>query len=157
MKGGLTEASLFLYREYDMCIKIREPGFPRKRTRSSVSTLFIFVALFLVQIAMPVNATETGVRGTVLWGPVRPGPERLGQSDEAPFSAKFLVLAAGQEVTRFKSDKKGNFEVLLPAGDYTIVPDKSTPIPGPQRQKKRVSVPVDGFIEVTLRFDTGML
>lgn len=157
MKGGRTAASLFLDREYVMCIKIGDPGNPRKRNCSRVSTLFIFVALFLVQIAMPVNAVETGIRGTVLWGPVRPGPERLGQSDEAPFSATFLVLAAGREVTRFKSDKKGKFEVLLPAGDYTIVPDKSTPIPGPQRQKKNVSVPVDGFIEVTLRFNTGML
>ncbi len=56
----------------------------------------------------------------------------------------------------FKSDKKGNFEVRLPAGDYSIVPDRSTPIFAPQRQAKSVTVPADGFVEVTLRFDTGM-
>lgn len=110
-----------------------------------------------MQTAMPVNAAETGIRGTVLWGPVRPGPEILGQSDEVPLSATFLVFDAGCEVARFKSDKEGNFEVLLPHGDYTVVPDKSTPIIGPQRKKKKVTVPVDGFIEVTLRFNTGML
>jgi len=36
------------------------------------------------------------------------------------------------------------------------VPDKSTTIPGPQSQRKSVTVPADGFVEVTLRFDTGM-
>jgi len=105
---------------------------------------------------MPVSAAETGVRGTVLWGPVNPGPARIGKSDEAPFSATFIVLAAEREVARFKSDKQGHFEVALPAGDYAIVPDNSTPIPAPHSQAKSVIVPENGFVEVTLRFDTGM-
>jgi len=105
---------------------------------------------------MPVNAAETGIRGTVLWGPVKPGPSRLGQSDEEPVQATFLVLGAGGKVTHFKSDAKGIFEVLLPAGEYTIVPDQSTPIPGPGRQKTTVTVPEDGFADVTIRLDTGM-
>ena len=106
--------------------------------------------------AMPVKAAETGIRGTVLWGPIKPGPTRVGQSDEAPFRATFIVLVAECQVARFESDKKGKFEVLLPAGNYTIVPDKSTPIPAPQSQTKTVTVPEDGFAVVTLRFDTGM-
>ena len=106
--------------------------------------------------ALPVSAAEAGIRGTVLWGPINPGPTRVGQSDEAPFRATFIVLVDERQVARFKSDKKGNFEVLLPAGDYTIVPDKSTPIPAPQSQAKTVTVPEDGFAVVTLRFDTGM-
>ena len=105
---------------------------------------------------MPVRGAETGIRGTVLWGPVKPGPTRFGQDDEAPLSATFLVFAAEHVTVRFESDKKGYFEVLLPAGDYTIVPNKGTPIPAPQSQSKPVSVPTDGFVEVTLRFDTGM-
>ena len=105
---------------------------------------------------MPVSAAETGVTGTVLWGPVKPGPETVGQSDEVPFRATFVVFAGERQVARFKSDKMGEFDVLLPAGDYSIVPDKLTPIPAPQSQIKLVSVPVDGFAEVTLRFDTGM-
>lgn len=105
---------------------------------------------------MPVNATETGIRGTALWGPVKPGPSRPGQSNEAPFRATFLVHSAGRKVAQFKSDANGNFEVLLPAGDYVIVPDKSTPMPAPQEQKRSVTVPADGFAVITLRFDTGM-
>jgi len=120
---------------------------------------FLLAAICLASglfAAMPSRADDTGVRGTVLWGPVNPGPTRVGQSDEAPFSATFIVLAAEREVARFKSDKKGHFEVALPAGDYVIVPDNSTPIPAPQSQAKSVIVPEDGFAEVTLRFDTGM-
>jgi hypothetical protein len=107
-------------------------------------------------VTMPVSAAETGVRGTVLWGPVEPGPTKVGQNDEAPFSATFIVFAGESQVAQFKSDKNGNFEVLLPAGDYTIAPDKSTPVPAPQSQAKTVTVPEDGFAVVTLRFDTGM-
>ena len=106
--------------------------------------------------ATPEKAVETGIRGTILWGPVVPGPTREGQSNEAPLSASFLVLGSGQKVASFQSDDKGQFEVVLPAGEYTIVPAKSTPILFPGRQKKTVTVPKDGFAVVTLRFDTGM-
>ena len=73
-----------------------------------------------------------------------------------PLSATFIVLAAGRKVAQFKSDKHGKFEILLPACEFTIVPHKSTPIPVPGSQKKSVTVPADGIIEVTLTFDTGM-
>ena len=102
------------------------------------------------------SAIETGIRGTVLWGPVIPGPASVGQSDEEPFRATFVVFAIGRKVAVFESDDEGNFEVFLPAGTYTVVPDKSTPITVSQSQGKSVTVPADGFIEVTLRFDTGM-
>ena len=105
---------------------------------------------------IPMDPVETGIRGTALWGPVRGGPSRLGQSDEAPLQATFLVLGAGREVAQFKSDAKGRFEILLPAGDYVIVPDRSAPMPAPQHQTKPVTVPEEGFAVVTLRFDTGM-
>lgn len=105
---------------------------------------------------MPVNSAETGIRGTAIWGPVKPGPARLGQSDEERLCATFHVFDSTHEVAQFKSSGKGNFEVSLLPGDYTIIPDKSTPIPAPQSQTKTVTVPEDGFAVVTLSFDTGM-
>ena len=133
------------------------PGHPGGRIYGPIPLLL--AAIFLVgglQAAMPVNAAETGIRGTVLWGPVHGGPTRIGQSEEAPLSASFHVLDSERKVARFKSDDKGYFEVSLPAGEYTIVPDKSTPIPYSQRQRKTVTVPEDGFAVVILKFDTGM-
>jgi len=129
------------------------------KSRTHKPLPFLLAAICLASglfAAMSSRADDTGVRGTVLWGPVCPGPTRVGHSDEAPFSATFIVLAAEREVARFRSDKNGHFEVALPAGDYVIVPENSTPIPAPQSQAKSVNVPEDSFAEVTLRFDTGM-
>jgi hypothetical protein len=116
----------------------------------------VFVAALSQLFALPVNAAETGIRGTVLWGPVTPGPARSGQSDEAPLSATFNVFSGESKVAQFRSDEQGKFELLLSAGDYTIVPDRGTPMPAAQSQVKPVTVPAEGFVEVTLRFDTGM-
>ena len=105
----------------------------------------------------PAYAAETGIRGTVLYGPVHPGPERVGQNNEAPLQASFTVYEAGRKVTGFKSDDQGSFELSLPPGSYTIVPNKGTPIPGPEQQRTRVTVPDVGFVTVTIRLDSGML
>ena len=121
------------------------------------SALLMVVCVLLSGCASaPAHASETGIRGKVLWGPVLPGPTRPGQSDEAPLSASFTVYGADQAVARFRSDDEGNFEVSLPVGDYTIVPNKDTPIPYPGKQKTKVTVPDDGYALVTIRLDTGM-
>ena len=134
--------------------KIIAPGFFSGKFYRPIP--FLLAAICMAGfLAPPANAAETGIRGTVSWGPVHGGPARMGRSEEAPLSASFLVLGSGKKVS-FKSDKKGYFEVSLPPGEYTIVPDKSKPMPFPGKQKKMVTVPEDGFAEVTLRFDTGM-
>lgn len=104
----------------------------------------------------PVCEGDTGIRGTVLWGPVKPGPSKLGQSDEAPLKATFAVHGADGKVANFESDRMGAFEICLPPGEYTIVPDKKTPVPVAEKQKTQVTVPEDGFAAVTIRLDTGM-
>ena len=109
-----------------------------------------------LQTTTPAYAVETGIRGTVLWGPLKPGPSKLGQIDEAPLRASFAVYEADNKVAEFESDRNGRFEVSLPPGDYTIVPDKNTPIPFPGSQKTQVNVPKDSFAVVTIRLETGM-
>jgi hypothetical protein len=109
-----------------------------------------------LQEAAPAHTAQGGIRGTVLWGPVAPGPARAGEAEEAPLSATFAVFRAAEKVGGFKSDDKGRFELSLPAGVYLIVPDNKTPVPNPQGQKTRVTVAAQGFTEVTIRLDTGM-
>ena len=106
--------------------------------------------------AMPTDAAETGIRGTVLWGPVKPGPSKPGQKDEAPLRASFAVYDADNKVAEFESDRSGRFEVALPPGEYTIVPDKKTPIPMAEKQTTQVTVPEDGFAVITIQLETGM-
>ncbi len=102
-------------------------------------------------------ADETGIRGMAVISPVRPGPERVGLSNEAPLSANFTVYDADKKVLNFKSDEKGQFEVSLPPGTYVIVPSKGTPVPAPEQQKTWVTVPNDGFATIEIRIDSGML
>ncbi len=133
------------------------PANPGRRILIYVA--FILSAMFLVGCLLattPAITDETGIKGKVLRGPTVPGPSIAGESDEAPFHASFHVLDSKKAVARFESDENGNFKVLLPPGEYTIVPDASAPIPYPKRQTKDVTVPEDGFADVTLRFDTGM-
>lgn len=99
---------------------------------------------------------DTGMRGTVLWGLVKPGPSKPGQSDEAPLRASFTVYDGDNKVAEFESDRNGHFKLALPPGKYTIVPDKGTPVPFPESQKFQVTVPSDAFAEVTLKLETGM-
>lgn len=121
--------------------------------------LFLLMTMCVVGslvAAGPVYAGDTGVRGTVVWGPIKPGPEKLGQDDEAPLKASFTVHGAEGKVGKFESDRNGAFEVSLPPGEYTIVPDNKTPVPMAEKQTTRVTVPEDGFAVVTIRLDTGM-
>jgi len=138
---------------------------PTSDPTSPFRNIFVYVPFILsamfwlgpVYAAKPAIADETGIKGKVLRGPVHPGPATPGNPDEVPFRAAFQVLdSEEEEVAKFESDDKGRFKIILPPGDYTIVPHKSAPILFPQRQKKEVTVPEDGFTDVTLRFDTGM-
>ena len=105
----------------------------------------------------PESATETGIKGRVVMAPARPGPAIEGQGNEAPFRGIFQVLDVNEKsVTHFESDEDGQFTVVLPPGNYTIVPDAAVPNPLMRRQKKTVTVPEDGFADVVLKFDTGM-
>ena len=95
------------------------------------------------------NAAASGRKDFKLWF--------VPAGDEAPFRASFQVLNAENElVTQFETDENGCFSVMLPPGEYTIVPDSSAPIWRARHQKKTVTVPEGGFAGIILKFDTGM-
>jgi hypothetical protein len=109
------------------------------------------------QLASAVVAGGTGITGQVMRGPIYPGPEIEGVSNEEPFSASFSVLdSENNTVARFASDEDGIFEVVLSPGEYTVVADPSAPILFPEQQTIAVTVPEDGFADVVLEFDTGI-
>ncbi|MEM7280944.1 MAG: carboxypeptidase-like regulatory domain-containing protein [Pseudomonadota bacterium] len=111
----------------------------------------------IMAMTLPACASDTGVRGTVLMGPITPGPTRPNATDEAPVGATLMIYGKDQKkVVKIVSDKDGKFELSLPPGDYVIVPAKDTPVPFPHTQTTQVVVPTDGYAEVTIRLDTGM-
>lgn len=107
-------------------------------------------------LATPIHAGNTGIRGTVLMGPIKPGPSTPSRADEAPMKGVFSVYKGDEKVAQFESDRTGAFEVCLPPGEYTIVPHKDTPVPYAEKQTTTVTVPDDGYAVVTIRLDSGM-
>jgi hypothetical protein len=102
------------------------------------------------------NPGESGIRGTVLMGAMKPGPATPGDPVSAPASVAFSVRQYESQVTTFRSAEDGSFEVSLPPGDYLVVPHKNTPIPFPEKQSMSVTVPVDGYAQITIHLETGM-
>jgi hypothetical protein len=121
------------------------------------TALVLLLSPCLACNASPVRQGDSGIKGQVLRGPVAPGPPPKGSPGEEPFRATFHVLdTQDKEVARFQSDQDGRFQVLLDPGDHTIVPDESAPILFPSTQRKKVTVPEQGFAEIVLKFDTGI-
>jgi hypothetical protein len=100
-------------------------------------------------------SSSTGLSGTMLRGPIQPVCA-ASQTCDAPFSSGFTILKLGTIVGSFRSDTQGHYEVRLPAGGYTIVPDADAPIMTPRSQSKDVTVGSSGMTMLDLRFDTGI-
>ena len=81
------------------------------------------IALFsLTAVAeTPVPATS-GIEGTVLVSPSRPGPITKDGPSVAPArNVQFLVKAGDGTVKTFTTDGEGRFQVALPPGHYVIL------------------------------------
>jgi hypothetical protein len=103
-------------------------------------------------------AAPSGVRGSVLLGPTCPVGEP-GSTDPiaclTPYAAQLVVLDGANEVVgRVASGSDGHFELELPPGDYIITPLGGDPYP--MAQPVPVVVPVGGWVEVQINYDTGI-
>ena len=81
------------------------------------------IALFSVTtVAETPPPGTSGIEGTILVSPSRPGPIR---KDEGPSvapvgNAQFVVKAGDATVKTFTTDGEGRFQVALPPGHYVI-------------------------------------
>jgi hypothetical protein len=81
------------------------------------------IALFCMT-AVPETAPPgtSGIEGTVLVSPSRPGPITKDGPSVAPVrNAQFLVKAGDLTVKTFTTDGEGRFQVALPPGHYDIL------------------------------------
>jgi hypothetical protein len=104
--------------------------------------------------------TESGIEGQTFISPTRPGPVRAdAPPDVAPYPATLAIVSTAddREVARFKTGSDGRFRVVLPPGEYRIIPVQERP--GrfqPRASEAMVSVLPGQFAHVKIEFDSGM-
>lgn len=70
-------------------------------------------------------ATTTGVVGTVMVSPARPGPQRQGARDSRAYAGAVVLLrdAQGRTLGRAVADEQGHFSLHAPVGEYQLEVD----------------------------------
>src|SRR5438105_2077762 len=93
------------------------------------------IALFSVTAVAETPAPASGIEGTVLISPIRPGPIRKddGPSVAPVRNAQFAVKAGDATVATFTTDGEGRFQVALPPGHYVVLREGAAPRVGSWR------------------------
>jgi len=96
-----------------------------------------------------------GIDGLVLIGPQCPVQSERVYCPDLPYQADIDVrTAAGVLVTQVRSGEDGRFRVGLRPGDYVLEPESGKPFPVAQPQD--VTVDQGQYVEVVVRYDTGI-
>jgi hypothetical protein len=115
------------------------------------------IALFSVTAVAETPAPGTsGIEGTVLVSPSRPGPIRKddGPSVAPVRNAQFAVKAGDATVKTFTTDGDGRFQVVLPPGHYVIMREGAPPRIG--RWRFEADVVAGQTTKVNWTADSGM-
>ena len=89
----------------------------------------MLIALFsMTAVATPPPSTS-GIEGTIVVSPTRPGPIRKeeGPSVAPVRNVQFAIKAGDAPVKTFTTDGDGRFQVALPPGHYVIVREGAPP------------------------------
>jgi DNA-binding CsgD family transcriptional regulator len=107
----------------------------------------------------PCKLTCSGIEGHVVQAPVC-GPESdppLPGCEPPPYQARIIVWNAdrSEQVLQFTTDEQGQFRVPLSPGEYYIDPEGQG-LPSPP-DPFLVTVPLDRFVQLVIRYFTGIL
>ena len=114
------------------------------------------IALFsMTAVAETLPAGTSGIEGTVLVSPSRPGPITKDGPSVAPVrNVPFLVKAGDATVKTFTTDGEGRFQIALPPGHYVIVKEGAPARIG--RWRFEADVVAGQMTKVNWTADSGM-
>jgi hypothetical protein len=134
-------------------------------------TLRIFAVLLILYVSASNACSQsnernnkvekpTGIKGTMLIGPVCPGPQRIvpdPKCADRPYRGRLAVDSApGEvEVATFTPSQRGEFSVAVPPGQY-VIKWLDPPLDGRTFQSSVIHVTPNQMTSVRLRFDTRM-
>jgi hypothetical protein len=115
-----------------------------------------FIALFsMTAVAETPAPITSGIEGTILVSPSRPGPIRKDGPSVAPArNLQFVVKAGDATVKTFTTDGEGRFQVALPPGHYIIQREGAPPRIG--RWRFEADVVAGQMTRVNWTADSGM-
>jgi hypothetical protein len=114
------------------------------------------IALFsMTAVAETPPPGTSGIEGTVLVSPSRPGPITKDGPSVAPArNVQFLVKAGDATIKTFTTDGEGGFQVALPPGHYVIVKEGAAARIG--RWRFEADVVAGQMTKVNWTADSGM-
>jgi hypothetical protein len=127
-----------------------------RRVRIAIAGAVLIALSHTTAVAETPAAGTSGIEGTIVVSPSRPGPirEDQGPSVAAVPNAKFLVRAGDATVATFTTDSEGHFQVVLPAGHYVITREKAPSRIG--RWQFEANVVAGQMTKVNWTADSGM-
>lgn len=98
---------------------------------------------------------DSGLSGQVSIGPLCPVVQVGVDCPDKPYQASFTVLTTDRkEITHFRSDANGIFEIALPPGDYILRPESPNSLPFAPEQL--FSVVAGQFTRLIVIYDSGI-
>jgi hypothetical protein len=98
------------------------------------------------------SPADSGIRGTVTAGPACPVVQEGSPCPDVPWEGTVHITGDGVDID-VPTGASGRFQVALDAGTYEIAPIVSGP---GSASPVTVAVPGQGYVEATLRVDTGI-
>jgi hypothetical protein len=102
-----------------------------------------------------VRQTDSGIAGTVLYGPTCP-VERPGETCARPYRATIVIRrkATHRFVARLQSSAQGRFRISLAPGTYLLVPQNGRPFP--RSSSQLATVHRHRYTHVVISYDSGI-
>jgi hypothetical protein len=118
-------------------------------------SLVLSILFPIIAMAETPPPGTSGIEGTVLVSPSRPGPITKDGPSVAPVrNALFVVKAGDATPATFTTDGEGRFQVALPPGHYVILREGAPPRIG--RWRFEADVVAGQMTKVNWTADSGM-
>ncbi len=125
--------------------------------RMAVGCAVLFALVWLTACGPNDVPADTGVRGTVLVGPMCPVVQMGTDCPDKPLQAELEVTGSDKKViARSRSDFAGRFEIPLAPGDYTLVAVPPNPGGPPYAPSIMFSVSEGEWTTLKVQYDSGI-